>query len=130
MNTGVSVTRIESGFAPEAAVDVVKAFLDYYWIRHALPEGTLSAWRQDLLSLERRLAARHRTLVSATASDLREFFDSRHRAAAPEQLPSLSCIRRFYFYLAASGLRADDPTENVYVRTPRVFARTGRPAGN
>jgi site-specific recombinase XerD len=36
-------------------------------------------------------------------------------------VPSLSCIKRFYFYLVEVGLRAEDPTEHLYVRTPRLI---------
>jgi integrase/recombinase XerD len=111
---------------PRADDGVVQWFIDYYWIRHALPDNTLDAWRSDLLALERWLGlARNRTLLTAGGGDLREFFDSRYRAGASaiRDLPSLTCIRRFYFYLVEAGFRADDPTENVYVRTPRLGGR-------
>jgi integrase/recombinase XerD len=131
MNVGVrvSLTSIEPDMTPPA--DVIQGFLDYYWIRHALSERTLTTWRADLLSLERRLGLAHdRTLVTATAANLRDIFERARGGTLVNELPSLSCIRRFYYYLVAAGIRADDPTESVYVPTPRLLARGDAAARN
>jgi hypothetical protein len=103
--------------------EVVQWFLDHFWIRHPISEDTIAAYRADLITLERWLAvSRNRTLVAATKEDLRVFLDSHYRVEGrkPDAVPSLSCIKRFYFYLVEVGLRADDPTERVFVRTPRL----------
>ena len=104
------------------ASDIVQWFLDYYWIRHPISEGSIAAYRADLLALDRWLAGfRNSSLVAAGAQDLRAYLESRYRAEGrqPGEIPSLTCIKRFYFYLVDAGLRADDPTEHVYVRMPR-----------
>jgi len=105
--------------------DVVQWFLDYYWIRHPISEASMAAYRADLLALENWLTtSRNTSLQAAGPKDLHAFFDSRYRAGGrhPDNIPSLSCIKRFYFYLVDVGLRTDDPTERVYVRMPRRAA--------
>jgi site-specific recombinase XerD len=113
-------------YADPATSDIVRWFLDYYWIRHALSRDTLTSWRSDLQSLESWLSVlRHKTLAQASTQDLREFFAGRYKAAngALRDLPSSACIKRFYFFLVEVGVRNDDPTERVYARAPRA-ART------
>ena len=118
-------TETATGSASETqASDVVQWFLDYYWIRHPVSQETLAAWRSDLQSLQKWLGgARKQTLMAAGRQDLRAFLDARYRLAgeAPNETPSLTCIKRFYFYLVEVGLRTDDPTERLYVRTPRLL---------
>jgi integrase/recombinase XerD len=102
--------------------DVVQWFLDYYWIRHPISEAAMAAYRADLIALEDWLkAVRNSSLQGAGAADLRAFLDSRYRTDGrpSDQIPSVTCIKRFYFYLVDVGLRTDDPTERVYVRMPR-----------
>lgn len=105
--------------AEPAASDIVQWFLDYYWIRHALSRDTLVAWRGDLMSLEIWLSVfRFKTLTDAAAADIRDFFAVRYKAAngSLRDLPSVACIKRFYFFLVEVGVRKDDPTEHVYPR--------------
>ncbi len=102
--------------------DVIQWFLDYYWIRHPISERAIAAYRADLVALDQWLAATRNTcLQSALAPDLRAFLDSHYRTDGRSlcQIPSVACIKRFYFYLVEVGLRSDDPTERVYVRMPR-----------
>jgi site-specific recombinase XerD len=102
--------------------DVIQWFLDYYWIRHPISERAIAAYRADLIALDQWLtAARKTSLQSASAQDLRAFLDAHYRTDGRSlcQIPSVSCIKRFFFYLVEVGLRADDPTERVYVRMPR-----------
>ena len=101
--------------------DVIQWFLDYYWIRHPISEGAMAAYRADLMALEEWLRAhRNSSLQGASAKDLRAFLDSHRTDGRPtDQIPSMTCIKRFYFYLVEVGLRIDDPTERVYVRMPR-----------
>lgn len=123
IRTGSRTARVKQLSAARAhpASDVVQWFLDYYWIRHPISDATVAAYRTDLLALDRWLSVfRSSTLLTATGKDLRAYFDDSYRARArqPGNTPSLSCIKRFYFYLAEVGLRDDDPTERVFVRTP------------
>ena len=89
-------------------------------------DDTLKAYRTDLIALDRwMLLFRHKTLVTAVEADVREFLDAKYRASNGRlaSLPSLSCVKRFYRYLVEGGFRADDPTDNVFVRTPRLVKR-------
>jgi integrase/recombinase XerD len=102
--------------------EVVQWFLDYYWIRHPISEGAIAAYRADLAALDRWLAAfRNTSLQAASAQDLRAFLDQHYRpdGRPAGEIPSVSCIKRFYFYLMEVGLRTDDPTERVFVRMSR-----------
>jgi integrase/recombinase XerD len=105
---------------------VVQRFLDYYWVRHGVSNETLKAYRTDLVALDRwMLLFRKRTLVTAREQDIRDFLNVKYSLSnrSLHNLPSLSCIKRFYFYLLEGGFRADDPTENVFIRTPRLGRR-------
>jgi integrase/recombinase XerD len=109
-----------------ASPGVVQRFLDSYWIKHGVSRETLEAYRVDLEMLDGWLqGAKGRSLVTASAGDIRDFLATRSpRAGANNhELPSLSCIKRFYSYLLASGYRSDDPTDSVFVRTPRLVRR-------
>lgn len=122
-----SGSRHETGDSWEfVSGTVIQRFLDYYWVRHGVSHETLKAYRTDLIALDRwMLLFRRKTLVSAADEDIRDFLDAKYRAGGGRlrALPSLSCIKRFYFYLLEGGFRADDPTENVFVRTPRLVRR-------
>jgi integrase/recombinase XerD len=103
--------------------DLVQWFLDYYWIRHPISQEALGAYRVELLALDHWLStSRSKSLGAADGRDLREYFGSRLRTGKSQSggLPSLTCVRRFYFYLMEVGLRRDDPTEQLYVRSPRL----------
>jgi integrase/recombinase XerD len=113
----------KKGSREHSVGDVVQWFLDHYWVRHPISKEMIASYRSDLLALERWLAVfRSKTLVVANKDDLRAFLNTRYRVDAANNgtLPSLSCIKRFYFYLVETGLRSDDPTEKVFVRTPRL----------
>ena len=109
-----------------ASQGVVQRFLDSYWIKHGVSHETLEAYRIDLEVLDGWLkGAKGRSLVTAIASDIRDFLAARSQRAGlhNKDLPSLSCIKRFYSYLLAGGYRSDDPTDAVFVRTPRLVRR-------
>ena len=119
----MGITTVGSEDRAQAEPDVVQWFLDYYWIRHPISRDTMAAYRADLVDLSRWLMVfRNKTLIAANDKDVREFLENRYRPGnrLMRDVPSLSCIKRFYFYLAEVGLRSDDPTEHVYVRTPRL----------
>jgi integrase/recombinase XerD len=120
----MSITPDLDRIRPLAASDVVQWFLDYFWIRHPISPDKIAAYRADLIALERWLSFFHgKPLTAATEQDLRNFAESHYCAGNQRvgDVPSLTCIRRFYFYLVEVGLRTDDPTEHVYVRMPRLL---------
>lgn len=105
---------------------VVQRFLDSYWIKHGVSHETLAAYRVDLEALDDWLKwNKGRSLVTATSGDIRDFLAARCQRAGVhgQELPSLSCIKRFFSYLLAGGYRSDDPTDSVFVRTPRLVRR-------
>ncbi|MEP7247441.1 MAG: site-specific integrase [Gammaproteobacteria bacterium] len=105
---------------------VIQRFLDFFWVKHHVSQETLRAYRADLVALDRwMLLFKQKTLVTAVESDVREYLDATYAAGdrAPRELPSLSCIKRFYAFLMEGGFREDDPTEHVFVRTPRLVRR-------
>jgi site-specific recombinase XerD len=104
----------------------IQRFIDFYWVKHGVSRDTISAYRTDLIALDRwMLLFRKKSLVTAREDDIREFLNAKYSAGRGtlSSLPSLSCIKRFYFYLLEGGYRSDDPTENVFVRTPRLVRR-------
>ena len=118
--------RQEHDFWEFISGTVIQRFLDYYWVKHGVSHETLKAYRTDLIALDRWMTLfKHKTLVTATEDDIRDFLDAKYRASGGRlrTLPSLSCVKRFYFFLLEGGFRADDPTENVFVRTPRLVRR-------
>jgi integrase/recombinase XerD len=90
--------------------------------RGALP-NTLAAYRNDLTDLSTFLAGRSVPPQAATAEDLRAYLARLRRAGlAPRtQARRLSCLRQFYLFLFAEGIRQDDPTSTL--DAPRL----GRP---
>ena len=119
----MSITTADPDARTHPDTEVVQWFLDYYWIRHPISRDTIDSYRADLLELARWLGVfRNKTLIAASDKDVREFLEARYRAGnrLMRDIPSLTCIKRFYFYLAEAGLRTDDPTEHLYVRTPRL----------
>jgi integrase/recombinase XerD len=134
IDTTSTITLARPGLAADSAADgwagvspaVVQRFLDSYWVKHGVSRETLAAYRVDLDALDGWLKpAKARSLVTATSGDIRDFLTARSLRASVngQELPSLSCIKRFYSYLLVSGYRSDDPTDSVFVRTPRLIRR-------
>jgi site-specific recombinase XerD len=118
--------RLERDLWALTADTVIERFLDCYWVKYGVSKETLVAYHDDLIVLDRWMVLlKQKTLVSATAQDIRDFLDVKYRTGGGVQRdpPSLSCVKRFYFYLLECGFRDDDPTENVFVRTPRLVRR-------
>jgi site-specific recombinase XerD len=81
--------------------DVIRRFFDVLCIEQGVPKGMLPAYRADLDAFDRwLLGAKHKTLISATGEDVREYLDV-----------SMSCIKAFYGFLVNAGCRDDDPTK-------------------
>lgn len=81
---------------------------------------TLDAYRRDLDDLGGFLKS---PVAVATPADLRRYLDQMKRAALAARTAArrLSCLRQFYKFLYAEGLRTDDPT--TALESPRL----GRP---
>jgi site-specific recombinase XerD len=123
---GAARRRRERDLWALTADTVIERFLDCYWVKYGVSPETLLAYREDLIALDRWMVLlKQKTLVSAMAQDIRDYLDVKYRTDGGIQRdpPSLSCVKRFYFYLLDYGFRDDDPTENVFVRTPRLVRR-------
>jgi site-specific recombinase XerD len=98
--------------------DVIRRFFDVLCIEQGVPKGMLPAYRADLDAFDRWLiGAKHKTLMSATGEDVREYFDA-----------SMSCIKAFYGFLVKVGCRDDDPTKPARKPRRRRAAAQARPA--
>jgi hypothetical protein len=118
--------RRERDLGARTADTVIERFLDYYWVKYGVSTQTLTAYREDLIALDCWMVLlKQKTLLSATAQDMRDYLDVKYRTGGGTRRdpPSLSCVKRFYSYLLEYGFRDDDPTENVFVRTPRLVRR-------
>ena len=83
------------------SADVIRRFVDVLCAEPAFPKELLCAYRSDLEGLDRWLIqTKHRTLISATDEDVREYVSI-----------SMSCLKVFYGFLVSLGCRDDDPTE-------------------
>ena len=84
---------------------------------------TLEAYDRDLADVAAFLAGRKRDVGTAAAEDLRAYLDKLQRAAMAPRTAArrLSCLRQFYKFLYAEGVRKDDPT--AALDNPRL----GRP---
>ena len=105
---------------PTAAIDW---FLDGIWAERGLSENTLSAYRADLLALNRRFTECRVELVNAAEADLLEYLAWRvGRGAKPRSTArQLSTFRRFYRYLLREGRIPEDPTAQIEM--PRIGQR-------
>jgi integrase/recombinase XerD len=99
------------------------AFLEMLAAERGAAANTLDAYRRDLDDLEQFLARANLDVRDADADSIRQWLA--HQVAlgmaARTQARRLSCIRQFYLFLFAEGVRPDDPTANV--DSPRL----GRP---
>lgn len=105
---------------PTAAIDW---FLDGIWAERGLSENTLSAYRADLLALNRRFTKRRVELVNATEADLLEYLSWRAGGGTKPRSTArqLSTFRRFYRYLLREGRIREDPTAQIEM--PRIGRR-------
>ncbi len=103
------------GYAPH-----VETFLEMMSAERGASPRTLEAYRRDLDDLGGFLKA---AVADASPSDLRRYLERMKQAALAPRTAArrLSCLRQFYKFLYAEGLRADDPTSSL--ESPRL----GRP---
>lgn len=100
-----------------------ESFLEMQAAERGAAANTLDAYSRDLEDLEEFLARRKMTALTADDGAIRDWLAQQVALgmAARTQARRLSCIRQFYLFLFAEGLRSDDPTTNV--DSPRL----GRP---
>jgi integrase/recombinase XerD len=102
---------------------IIERFLDALWMEHGLSANTLAAYRRDLISCARWLAANRLHLTQACRADLIRYIGTRVTAGAHPRSTArlLSSLRRLYRYLLREGVLATDPTEEL--ESPKL----GRP---
>jgi integrase/recombinase XerD len=90
---------------------LVELFLDMLASERGGAKNTLAAYARDLDDLSSFLAARRRTVATATTSDLRGYLgDLAERSFKPASVARrLSAIRQLYRFLYAENHRRDDP---------------------
>ena len=100
--------------------ELVDRFLDAIWMERGLSQNTLGAYRADLMTLCRELAAADKTIDKAEKSDLLDFIAGRVESGAKPRSTArqLSSFRRFFRYIMREGMRGDDPT--VDIEMPRI----------
>ncbi|PZN32485.1 MAG: site-specific tyrosine recombinase XerD [Proteobacteria bacterium] len=111
--TVYSKTSSETAASPSRAA--IERFLDAVWMERGLSPNTLSAYRADLVALDRWLQARGTSIVAATRADVLEFIAWRVEAGARPRSTArqLSSFRRFFRYIVREGLIAEDPTAQI-----------------
>lgn len=98
---------------------LIDAFLDAIWAEHGLARASLDSYRRDLAGLARWRGGNDDALLSASRSDLFDYF--RWRAAqgysARSNARLLSALRAFYGWLLRQRRRDDDPS--ALLESPR-----------
>jgi len=94
---------------------VIDRFLDAVWMERGLSPNTLSAYRADLIGLDRWLGSHGTLISSATRADLQAFLAWRvEQGARPRSTArQLSSFRRFYRYLLRESALKEDPTAQI-----------------
>ena len=100
--------------------ELVDKFLDAIWMERGLSQNTLGAYRADLMTLGRALAAAKKSIDEADKADLLGFIAERVESGAKPRSTArqLSSFRRFYRYIMREGLRDTDPTADIEM--PRI----------
>ncbi|MGD9842420.1 MAG: site-specific tyrosine recombinase XerD [Steroidobacteraceae bacterium] len=109
-----------SGNRTPKTASVIDRFLDAVWVERGLSANTLSAYRADLVGLDRWLQQHSSKIDTATRSDLLAFMAARVTAGARPRSTArqLSSFRRFYRYLLRDNVIVDDPT--VQIAMPKI----------
>lgn len=98
----------------------VESFLEMMVAEGASAVNTVTAYRRDLGDLARFLAARGQAVHGADMDSLRDYLGrmTSQGLAARSAARRLSCLRQFYRFLFAEGIRGDDPTH--VLESPRL----------
>jgi integrase/recombinase XerD len=94
---------------------LVDRFVELLVAERNAAANTVEAYRRDLADLAGFLSRRKCGLGTAGAEDLRRYLARLDDAGMAERTVArrLSALRQFYRFLAADGLRADDPTMSL-----------------
>jgi len=108
-------TRAIAVTASTDSDSAVSAFLDAAGRERRLAPNTLAAYRTDLTTLARWLAAHNVPIMRTTRGDLQEFIAWRVRAGAQPTSISrqLSSFRRFFHHFLREGAIREDPTAQI-----------------
>lgn len=100
--------------APELPIEV-EAYLTFLTVEKGRSPLTLSAYRRDLRRYVGFLAARDRTVATATPADVESFATSlRNEGLAPASTTrTLVAVRTMHRFLAAEDVLGSDPTTEV-----------------
>ena len=90
----------------------VSAFVEMLAAERGAAKATLVSYGRDLADFCRHLSKAGVAPGAATTADLRAYLGSLHRRglSAATQARRLACLRQFYRFLFADGVRSDDPT--------------------
>ncbi len=93
----------------------IDLFLDMMAAERGASTNTLSAYRRDLEALHQFLVSRKVALRAATDEDLRAYLGALNaRALAVASIARhVSAMRRFFKFLQAENLRAENPTDKL-----------------
>lgn len=93
----------------------VEAFLEMLMAERGAAHNTYLAYRRDLGHFAGHLAAAKGTIEAAGATQIRSYLShlARMGISASTAARRLSSLRQFYGFLAAEGIRADDPTADI-----------------
>ena len=110
---------------PSADEGRVEAFLEMLAAERGAAPLTIEAYRRVLADFGAHLAARGAPLADADAEAVRSYLGRlAARVALSTAARRLSCLRQFYRFLYAEGLRADDPTATIdSPRRPRPLPK-------
>ncbi|MEE8515922.1 MAG: site-specific tyrosine recombinase XerD [Alphaproteobacteria bacterium] len=93
----------------------VEAFLEMLMAERGAAQNTYQAYRHDLAHFAAHLAAAKGAIEAADATQIRSYLShlARMGISAGTAARRLSSLRQFYGFLAAEGIRADDPTADI-----------------
>lgn len=106
--------------APTAAASaadstLVARFLDHAWAERGLAKASLSSYGADLRGLAGWLAGQKLALRDADRGNLFAYLSARHGAGMKPRSGArlVSTMKQFYGWLAALGMRNDDPAADL-----------------
>ena len=101
----------------------IDIFIDAIWMEGGLAKNTLSAYRSDLLTLEKWAKNKKLSLQKISRADLLDFISERAKLGSSSRSSArqLSTYRRFYNYLAQQEIIVHNPT--LKISMPKI----GRP---
>ena len=95
---------------------IIESFVDALWVEHGLSANTLAAYRSDLKTFAKWLAARDSALLGVTRDDLMEFLTDSASVPPRTVARRLSTLRRFYRWHLRDGSIADDVMGMLFKR--------------